>query len=103
MTAAYRPGPDAGVTMSDDGQSVYVAHLPGGPLVVLEGAAALIWVEATTAPATGWVARVAEAFDQVEDVITADVSTFVADLRARGLLVSDPTDESVSGTEDRAR
>ena len=30
MTAAYRPGPDAGVTVSDDGQCVYVAHLPDG-------------------------------------------------------------------------
>ena len=93
MTAAYQPGPDAGVTVSDDGQCVYVAHLPGGPLVVLEGAAALIWVEATTEPATGWVARVAEAFGQHEEVIAADVGAFVADLAARGLLVTAPTDE----------
>ena len=93
MTAAYQPGPDAGVTVSDDGQCVYVAHLPGGPLVVLEGAAALIWVEATTEPATGWVARVAEAFGQHEEVIAADVGAFVADLAARGLLVTAPTDQ----------
>jgi len=97
VTAAYRPGPDAGVTMSDDGRSVYVAHLPGGPLVVLEGAAALIWVEATTAPATGWVARVADAVGQAEDVIAADVSAFVADLTARGLLVTAPIHEAGSG------
>jgi len=93
VTAAYQPGPDAGVTVSDDGQCVYVAHLPGGPLVVLEGAAALIWVEATTEPATGWVARVAEAFGQHEEVIAADVGAFVADLAARGLLVTAPTDQ----------
>jgi hypothetical protein len=93
VTAAYRPGPDAGVTVSDDGQCVYVAHLPGGPLVVLEGAAALIWVEATTEPATGWVARVAEAFGQTEAGIAPDVGAFVADLAARGLLVTASTDE----------
>ncbi|WP_157610644.1 MULTISPECIES: PqqD family peptide modification chaperone [unclassified Terrabacter] len=78
--------------MSDDGQCVYVAHLPGGPIVVLEGAAALIWVEATTEPATGWVARVAEAFGQSEEVIAADVAAFVADLGARDLLVTAPTE-----------
>ncbi len=88
MTAAYRPGPDAGVTRSDDGRSVYVARLPGGPLVVLEGVAALIWGEATSAPATGWVARVAELFEQPEDAIEDDVKAFVAELGARGLLVA---------------
>ena len=87
MRAAYRPGPDAGVTVSDDGMSVYVARLPGGPLLVLDGAAALIWAEATTAPATGWVARVAGLVGQPEDAITADVRAFVADLSARELLV----------------
>ncbi|MBW8732041.1 MAG: hypothetical protein JF622_13970 [Terrabacter sp.] len=87
MSAAYRPGPDAGVTVSDDGMSVYVARLPGGPLVVLDGAAALIWAEATTAPATGWVGRVAELVGQPEEAIAADVTAFVADLGARELLV----------------
>jgi hypothetical protein len=87
VSAAYRPGPDAGVTVSDDGMSVYVARLPGGPLLVLDGAAALIWAEATTAPATGWVARVAELVGQPEDAITADVRAFVGDLSARELLV----------------
>ncbi|GAA2493461.1 PqqD family protein [Terrabacter carboxydivorans] len=89
MSAAYRPGPDAGVTLSEDGQTVYVAHLPGGPLVVLEGAAAVIWVEATTAPGDGWVSRVADAFGRPEDAIASDVETFVDDLRARRLLVTD--------------
>ena len=61
MSAAYGPGPDVGVTLSHDGTSVYLAHLPDGPLVVLEGVAALIWQEATAAPASGWVGRVATA------------------------------------------
>lgn len=87
MTAAYRPGPDTGVTVSEDGGTVYVAQLPGGPLLVLAGAASVIWFEATTAPGDGWVSRVADAFGQPEDVIAADVETFVGDLRGRGLLV----------------
>ncbi|KRF43268.1 hypothetical protein ASH01_15830 [Terrabacter sp. Soil811] len=99
MNAAYRPGPDTGVTVSDDGLSVYVARLPGGPLVVLDGAAALIWVEATTGPATGWVSRVADAVGQAEDAIAADVTAFVADLRARELLQPLAQDESARGTE----
>jgi hypothetical protein len=80
--------------MGDDGHSVYVAHLPGGPLVVLEGAAAVIWVEATTGPATGWVARVAELVGPPEEVIAGDVTAFVADLSARQLLVPLPVDGS---------
>ena len=87
MSPAYRPGPDAGVTVSDDGGTVYVAHLPGGPLLVLEGSAAAIWVEATTAPASGWVGRVADEAGQPEEVIAADVAAFVEDLCARRLLV----------------
>lgn len=90
MSAAYRPGPDAGVTVSDDGGTVYVAHLPGGPLLVLEGSAAAIWVEATTGPSKGWVARVAADAGRPEETIEADVAAFVADLCARRLLV--PTD-----------
>ncbi|GAA3711781.1 hypothetical protein GCM10022399_30700 [Terrabacter ginsenosidimutans] len=88
MSAAYRPGPDTGVVVSDDGRSVFVARLPGGPLLVLEGPAAVIWAEATTAPAQGWVSRVAASVDQPEDAISAEVTAFVDDLRARDLLVT---------------
>ena len=88
MSAAYRPAPDTGVVVSDDGRSVYVARLPGGPLLVLEGPAAVIWAEATTAPAQGWVSRVAASVDQPEDAISAEVTAFVDDLRARDLLVT---------------
>ncbi|MGO4599364.1 PqqD family peptide modification chaperone [Terrabacter sp. 2RAF25] len=86
MTAAFRVSADAGVTVADDGGTVYVASLPAGPIVVLEGAAALIWSEATGEPAAGWVARVAGAVGQVEADITADVEAFVDELCARGLL-----------------
>lgn len=88
MSAAYRPGPDAGVTVSDDGGTVYIAQLPGGPLLVLAGSAAAIWVGATSGPATGWVARVAADAGRPEESIAADVAAFVADLCARRLLVA---------------
>ncbi len=86
MTAAFRPTSDTGVTVADDGTVVYLAHLPGGPLVVLEGPAARIWVEATTAPAEGWVARVADAFDEPEQSVAEDVARFVAELRQQAFL-----------------
>ena len=91
MTAAFRPTPDTGVTVTDDGNVVYLARLPGGPLVVLEGPAARIWVEATTAPAEGWVARVAYAFDEPEQAVAGDVERFVAELRQQAFLEPVPS------------
>ena len=102
MSAAYGPGPDVGVTLSHDGTSVYLAHLPDGPLVVLEGVAALIWQEATAAPASGWVGRVATAVGESEEHIGADVDAFVTDLRARHLLAPLPTGRTgAPGTSPR--
>lgn len=86
MTAAFRVAKDVGVTLGADDLTVYVASLPGGPLVVLEGPAAVIWSEATGGPAIGWVGRVADAVGRAEEEIAADTETFVADLCARGLL-----------------
>lgn len=86
MTAAYVPGPDVGVTLSQDGSTVYLAHLPDGPLLVLEGVAALVWVEATSAPADGWLERVAASVRRPAADIVPEVATFVTDLRARDLL-----------------
>lgn len=93
MTPAFRPAPDTGVTVDEDGHVVYLARLPGGPLVVLEGPAARIWVEATTAPAQGWTARVANAFGEQEEAIRGDVDRFVADLQRQSFL--EPADEPV--------
>ncbi len=86
MTAAYVPRGDVGVTLGHDGSAVYLAHLPDGPLLVLEGVAALVWVEATTAPAAGWLERVAAAVRRPATEIATEVDTFVSDLRARRLL-----------------
>ncbi|NUO34135.1 MAG: hypothetical protein HOQ27_03535 [Dermatophilaceae bacterium] len=86
MTAAFRVPTDVGVTVGADGRTVYVASLPAGPLVVLEGAAAVIWTEATAGPADGWLGRVARAVGRPEADVSADAEAFVADLCARGLV-----------------
>ncbi|GAB3880226.1 PqqD family peptide modification chaperone [Terrabacter terrigena] len=91
MSAAYRAARDVGVTMGHDDLLVYLARLPDGPVMVLEGVAALIWVEATTHPAAGWVGRVAEAVREPEERIVGDVKAFVQDLRERDLVEPVPS------------
>ncbi|MFE5670495.1 PqqD family protein [Agromyces sp. NPDC056523] len=79
-----RPG--TGVAITEDADTVYAAYLPGGPIVVLDGIAALIWAEACGGERETIIERVAEATDAAPEVIRADVDAFVADLMARGLL-----------------
>ena len=57
--------------------------MPAGPISVLQGAGAVIWWEATSGPAQGWISRVAETFEQPEEVIGDDVQAFVAMLQER--------------------
>lgn len=73
--------------LSDDGAGpVYLAKLPDGPIVVLEGAGALIFRELTSASDERWLGRVAAAVGQHEADVAPAVEEFVADLRARGLV-----------------
>lgn len=82
--SAYRPGRAVGVVEGDD--AIYVATLPAGPIVVLEGVAALIWIEACEGDRETLVERVAEATDASPDTVRGHVESFVADLVGRGLL-----------------
>lgn len=86
MMPAYRPAEDVGVSTAEDGTTVYLAHLPAGPILVLDGPGAVIWTEATEAPADGWVERVADAFGVAGAVVAADVLSFVRVLMTQGLL-----------------
>jgi hypothetical protein len=79
-----RPGDAVGVI--EAGDSIYVATLPTGPIVVLEGVAALIWIEACEGDRETIADRVASATDAPAEVIREHVESFVADLVARGLL-----------------
>jgi Coenzyme PQQ synthesis protein D (PqqD) len=77
-----------------DDPRVYVAHLPSGPLVVLDGSAAVVWDAATTGgsePTTASsqdlvVERVAVAAGVETDDVREDVLRLLADLVRRGLL-----------------
>jgi ferritin-like protein len=80
----YRRPPDLAVF--EDASTVYAAHLPDGPIVVLDGVAGLIWAEACAGPAATIVDRVAAATDAAADDIRAEVESFVADLARRELL-----------------
>lgn len=79
-----RPAPGVGTVESDD--TVYAAPLPDGPIVVLDGVAALIWFEAVAGERGTIAERVAATTDVAPDAIRAEVEAFVADLVARGLL-----------------
>lgn len=83
MTRLRRPS--AVGLIADDG-TLYAAPLPGGPIVVLTGVAALIWSEACEGERETIAERVAEATDVAPEAIRADVEAFVAELIARGLL-----------------
>ena len=93
VTAAYRPGPERRRHPQRRRARPSTSRTcPAGPLVVLEGAAALIWAEATAAPAAGWVGRVADARRAARGRTSPPTSTaFVADLCARRLLAPLPT------------
>lgn len=83
-----RPAHGVGVVVADQEESprVYLAHLPDGPLVVLEGASAVIWRVATTCAADDLVLGVAGATGAPADDIAGDVERFVEELIARGFL-----------------
>ena len=80
----YRPSDAVGIVEHED--VLYVATLPDGPIIVLDGIAGLIWDEACTGDRETIVDRVAAATDAAPEAIRADVEAFVADLVARGLL-----------------
>lgn len=79
-----RPAPNVG-TLEEDG-IVYAAQLPGGPIVVLDGIAAVVWNEVRSGERATVAERVAEVTDASPDAIRSHVDAFVADLIVLGLL-----------------
>jgi len=89
--AYRRPGDVAvvdGEPAGDGGPAtLYLAHLPNGPLLILEGPAALIWRAAvSSAGDSDLVERVADQTGADSEAIRSDVAAFIADLVAQGLL-----------------
>ena len=66
--------------------AVYVAALPRGPITVLQGTAATIWLAADAGPLEGAAERVAQAMGLQADEIRTSVDEFVGRLIAQGLL-----------------
>ena len=69
---------------SDD--AVYIAVLPRGPITVLEGPAATIWLAAHAGPIEGAADRVAGATGLEVEEIRASVDEFIGRLIAQGLI-----------------
>lgn len=84
MTGGWRRPHEVGLVW-DEGV-LYLARLPAGPIVRLDGTAAVIWEVATTSDRNRLVPDVAEAFGVSPDAVRGEVEAFVADLVRRGLL-----------------
>jgi hypothetical protein len=74
------------VAVWESGDTVYIAPLPRGPITVLEGSAATIWLAAHAGPIEGAADRVAGAMGLEVEGIRATVDEFVGRLIAQGLL-----------------
>ena len=81
----FRVADRVGVVADD--KQIYVAHLPDGPILGLDGTAALIWEAALSGPNPRIVDRVAAAVGVPADDIADDVSAFVTALVEQGLIV----------------
>ena len=76
-----------GVGVEVLGDTVYAAPLPDGPIMVLEGIAAVIWREATAQPRGSVAAVVAATTGEDAAFIRAYVDGFIDEMVLRGLLV----------------
>lgn len=72
----------------DDGDVIYAAPLPDGPIIVLDGISALIWRVVGDPDVADVTAHVAEATGEHPDDIAPHVATFLDDLVRFGLAVS---------------
>jgi hypothetical protein len=76
------------VAVIQEGEAtLYVAPLPDGPIVVLDGVAALIWAEACAGDRENLSSRVAASLDPPGEDIEREVEAFVSTLVERGLLI----------------
>ncbi len=78
--------PARGIAVVEEGDVVYAATLPDGPIIVLDGGAAAIWFAACDGPRASIAERVAAATDVPVDTVRPDVEAFVGELVDRGLL-----------------
>jgi hypothetical protein len=80
------------VAVAASADKVYLAHLPDGPIRVLEGTAALIWSHALTVPRSRLAAALLDEVEGDPATISEGASAFVDSLLQQGLLVDDGHD-----------
>jgi hypothetical protein len=78
-----------GVAIIEESDRIYAALLPDGPILVLDGIAALIWDAARRSGRTAVPQEVAQATGADVDAIRPVIDAFIDDLVDRGLLVAD--------------
>ena len=86
-----RPAPDVAYVVDDTQEAVrvYLARVPQGPPLVLDGPAAVIWEELVEGGTRAEIAaRVAQSVDAAPDRVAADVAAFLVQLTDQGLVVS---------------
>jgi hypothetical protein len=81
--------PAAGIHVIDDGDVVYVARVPDGPIIVLSEIAGVIWREACDVERASVPRRVAEATAQPATTIRGDVERFIESLLREGLMTDE--------------
>lgn len=89
---SYRVPHDLAWTLEagdSDLATLYLARLPSGPISVLDGTAALIWLAAVEGPSETVLDRVAEEAGQPVTAVRDEVEGFLADLIETGLLDPD--------------
>jgi hypothetical protein len=86
MNDVLRPHPLCGVF--DDGERLYAARLPDGPIIALDEISALIWRAAGRGSRAEVISTVAEATGENPDAIAPHIHAFLDDLIDRGLLVA---------------
>ena len=81
---SYRPPARLAHVYDDQAAALYLAHVPDGAPVILEGSAALIWLTATGEPRPDGpddvAARIAQETDLSVEEIREDVVTFLGAL-----------------------
>ena len=88
---AYRIAPDVAWvearTPGPDSTEVFVARMPDGPQLVLQGSAWLVWsVVAEHAELDDAVAQIASHTSSTAEMVAPDVEAFMEQLVAQGLL-----------------
>ncbi|MCE0486889.1 hypothetical protein [Ornithinimicrobium sediminis] len=99
MSGSWRPGADVGVVHEDPlrqgsgaGEpTIYVAHLPDGPIQVLQGPAAVIFTACLLGEAGELQRRVADALGVPADDLDAEVlAEFVTEMEHSRLITRAP-------------